>query len=511
MQSLDRLVIDGAEGEGSVFENNSAGRFGGAISVNADWVGAGTFVLDDTVFRSNGAGSAGGAIWIRQTDGNGIRAISDASFLTNAAANGGGLYLEGTAALTRLERVAFCGNDPSNIAGLYSAATTDAVCQTISCQDQNGNGFPDTCEFAFEDCNLNNIPDDEELVGNDINNDRVPDDCQPDLTFAGLSTEIVPITAYVNGLPSSAVCWRIYANFRDRPNADPPLSAVNGSVTAIYGNPAHPLSISSAAGFFQALVPNELNQPVHANTAASIPCATTDDAVRYDSFFTVGAECQGQQTSLQTTPLLSFAQFNAPTNSVLSTNDGAIFVQPDSPSSRAGKDRKVLIMQLTTKSAALPVGNINLRGRADIGAAGIWDAFALPIPAPAYSSQSDCNNNGVHDALDIAAGLRDCNYDGVPDICQGAELRNDCDGDGTPDACEIAAGAATDTNGNGLPDNCECYGDVDQNGSVNVDDLLEVFASWGMSGSGIPADVDGNGIVGPGDIAGVLAGWGGCI
>jgi len=57
----------------------------------------------------------------------------------------------------------------------------------------------------------------------------------------------------------------------------------------------------------------------------------------------------------------------------------------------------------------------------DAGAAYVHDLFG-----------PDCDENGVADACDIAAGAADCDLDGVPDVCQP-----DCDDDGTPDTCAI--------------------------------------------------------------------------
>jgi hypothetical protein len=89
-------------------------------------------------------------------------------------------------------------------------------------------------------------------------------------------------------------------------------------------------------------------------------------------------------------------------------------------------------------------------------------------------------------------------------------LAADCDGDGTPDACEIRFGLATDTNLDGIPDNCQCEGDVDQNGAVNVDDLLEIFAAWGDPNPGA-ADLNGDGVCNGQDLVLVLSGWGACL
>ncbi|MDI9404890.1 MAG: hypothetical protein QM516_13555, partial [Limnohabitans sp.] len=495
MQSIDRLEIDGADGVPTIFENNSANRHGGAISVNVDWVGAGTFQLDDAIFRGNGAGSQGGAIWIRQTDPNGARSLTDASFITNAAASGGALYLEGASILTRLERTAYCGNDPNNIVGSYTQPSSSANCFTVACIDNNGNGFPDTCDFPITDCNGNNISDDEELLNNDINNDGVPDDCQSDLDFAGLETEIRPITHVVNGLPQTAVCWRVYAKFRK--------GASLATVTAMFGNSQWPLLVSNAAGFYQS--------PTGGNTVEDIVCNSTDNSLRYDSFFTISAECRSQ-TDLQISPGLSFSSFNAPTNASLSTANGAIFVSPDTEASRAGDDLRVLLMQLTTKTATRPTATLNLTGdNAEQVPDNEWYAYALPIPEAAVTSAVDCNGNATHDALDIASGsVRDCNLDGIPDSCQSPDLAADCDGDGTPDACEIRYGLATDLNADGIPDNCQCQGDVDQNGAVNVDDLLEIFAAWGDPNPGA-ADLNGDGICNGQDLVLVLGGWGACL
>ncbi len=52
--------------------------------------------------------------------------------------------------------------------------------------------------------------------------------------------------------------------------------------------------------------------------------------------------------------------------------------------------------------------------------------------------ESDCNANGVADAIDIAVWTSfDCNSNGIPD------------------SCDIASGCDVDTNGNGVPDTCQ--------------------------------------------------------
>jgi len=61
----------------------------------------------------------------------------------------------------------------------------------------------------------------------------------------------------------------------------------------------------------------------------------------------------------------------------------------------------------------------------------------------------DCNQNGVADPDDLAAGTsEDCNADGMPDECQGLSDRN---GNGVPDDCDILSGTSQDRDLSGIP------------------------------------------------------------
>ncbi len=71
-----------------------------------------------------------------------------------------------------------------------------------------------------------------------------------------------------------------------------------------------------------------------------------------------------------------------------------------------------------------------------------------------------------------------------------------------------------DSNGNGIIDSCECPADCagSQDGSVNVDDLVALLASWG--GSPIACDFvppGGDGAVNVDDLIALLAAWGSCV
>jgi hypothetical protein len=382
--------------------------------------------------------------------------LTDSVFVTNSAVNGGGIYLEGSAIRSQLGRTVYCGNDPNDVQGQYIDLFPN--CFTISCADNDGNGYPDTCEIPITDCNADGIADDEQLVDNDVNNDLVPDDCQERyLDFDGLEAELVPIAgAGTSGYPgTAALCWRVYAKTR-HPDA---------SVVSIFGNGSYGFSVTAPGGFF-----NVTSGADGGLTSAQIPCNSAAN-IRYDSYFTIGAECRDEITVFTTPGLPSF---NNGQN--LSFSNGAIYVNPGTPGSEGGPAQRVLLMQLTTHQAVKPTASINILGRhhqpEPDGTVLEWEAYGLPIPDPILV---DCNRNGVHDSIEIATGL-------VPDADR-----------------------------NGIPDDCQqCQGDVDGNGVVNVDDLLDLFIAWGDPDPGA-ADLDGDGVVGPTDLALLLQGWGTCL
>jgi hypothetical protein len=80
----------------------------------------------------------------------------------------------------------------------------------------------------------------------------------------------------------------------------------------------------------------------------------------------------------------------------------------------------------------------------------------LRLAYQSSESESDCNDNGVFDACEIAEGSEyDCNGNGVLDSCDiDSGLALDCNGNGKPDSCDISSGTSTDLDGNGVPDEC---------------------------------------------------------
>jgi hypothetical protein len=130
---------------------------------------------------------------------------------------------------------------------------------------------------------------------------------------------------------------------------------------------------------------------------------------------------------------------------------------------------------------------------ASIGSA--WDLTvsfcSLGDPGP-----TDCNNNGIDDAQDIADGTS-----------------MDCNENGRPDECDIADGNSDDADGNGVPDECEegCDDSPDLNGDgcVNGADVGLILSVWGSSNPAY-GDLNCDGTVNGADFGIVLAGWTGC-
>jgi len=99
----------------------------------------------------------------------------------------------------------------------------------------------------------------------------------------------------------------------------------------------------------------------------------------------------------------------------------------------------------------------------------------------------DCNDNGIPDADDVAAGTsEDCNDNRIPDEC---ESQDDCQPNGTLDICEVYAGFSEDCNNNRIPDECESQDDCQSNG---LKDICEVYAgsSEDCQPNGVPDECE---------------------
>ncbi len=154
---------------------------------------------------------------------------------------------------------------------------------------------------------------------------------------------------------------------------------------------------------------------------------------------------------------------------------------------------------------------------------------------------TDCNNNGIPDAEDIASGIAlDCNTNQIPDSCDIAaqtstdvdansipdECQTDCNNNDLPDSWEVAQGTVRDCNSNGIPDSCDivtgapdtdadgridtcerALGDFDLNGVIDGLDMALILSAWGGSTPSY-ADLDGDGSVGGGDLTAIFSRWG---
>lgn len=110
-----------------------------------------------------------------------------------------------------------------------------------------------------------------------------------------------------------------------------------------------------------------------------------------------------------------------------------------------------------------------------------------PVESLARTFGSDCNNNGIRDDEDVAAGTApDCNRNNIPD------------------SCDISSTASLDANGNNIPDECDLRGDLNGDGSVNAGDaaafLAAVLLTPDAPANMSLADMNGDGVVNGGDI-----------
>jgi len=125
---------------------------------------------------------------------------------------------------------------------------------------------------------------------------------------------------------------------------------------------------------------------------------------------------------------------------------------------------------------------------------------------------TDCKANEVWDACDLYANAsEDCNDNGIPDECDiTSGTSQDCNENGVPDSCDIADGTSNDCDSDGIPDECSCQGDLNDDGVVNVNDLLALLSDWGQCIFPCAGDIDCDGVVDVDDMLVVIANWGVC-
>jgi len=132
---------------------------------------------------------------------------------------------------------------------------------------------------------------------------------------------------------------------------------------------------------------------------------------------------------------------------------------------------------------------------ADLGAcssvaAGIFHSIAVQRPP-------DTDGDGRPDSTD-----------NCPSIINPTQA--DCNNDGLGDVCEIAAGAP-DFNHDTIPDTCQCLADlVLADHQVNGADLGALLSQWGPAPAGTVSDINRDAKVDGADLGYLLANWGPC-
>jgi hypothetical protein len=89
----------------------------------------------------------------------------------------------------------------------------------------------------------------------------------------------------------------------------------------------------------------------------------------------------------------------------------------------------------------------------------------------------------------------------------------DCNRNCIDDVQDIIDGSSTDLNGNNVPDECECMADFDDDGAVDVHDLLILIGAWGdisTPENPLATDLDGNGVVAVHDLLIAVGEYGSC-
>jgi len=151
----------------------------------------------------------------------------------------------------------------------------------------------------------------------------------------------------------------------------------------------------------------------------------------------------------------------------------------------------------------------------------------MPTGIPASQSNSADNARTVNETSGTVAfylpavDMVDCNGNFRPDAQDIADgTSQDCNGNDRPDECDVASGDSSDSNGNNVPDECECdasqcddgvlctvdscnpstggcnhttggvsYGDVNQSGMVDLEDVQCILAGYESLSACVHGDI----------------------
>lgn len=164
--------------------------------------------------------------------------------------------------------------------------------------------------------------------------------------FTGFSVELVQ--EHTGDIPviDGHTTYRVYADFTSSTDV----------VSALFGDAASPLSLTSETGFYQSLAGGDFGTAINAGVFGIIP------ELEFDSWLTIGAEnsSQAQSGISQVGMTAALAQFNNGGDLVLNTpNGGSWFVTFGNSNAIAGDDLRVLVAQLTVEGGF--AGSFNMQ------------------------------------------------------------------------------------------------------------------------------------------------------
>lgn len=122
-------------------------------------------------------------------------------------------------------------------------------------------------------------------------------------------------------------------------------------IDAIFGDGEDVLIVESTKPFYQSSLGGDLAKDTQRSLSES------DETLKYDSWVTIGFE--DNYMNALTGFMIDFSEFA--TGGRIFSDNGAWFVTPDMLQARAGKDKRILIMQLTTEGEVS--GMLNIHGR----------------------------------------------------------------------------------------------------------------------------------------------------
>jgi|TARA_B110000211_G_scaffold224856_1_gene276363 hypothetical protein len=124
-------------------------------------------------------------------------------------------------------------------------------------------------------------------------------------------------------------------------------------IDAVFGDGKDVLIVESTKPFYQ----SDLGGDLAKDTQRSL--AESNDELKYDSWVTIGFA--DNYMNALTGFMIDFSEFA--TGGRIFSDNGAWFVTPDMLQARAGKDGRILLMQLTTEGVVSGVLNIHGRTR----------------------------------------------------------------------------------------------------------------------------------------------------